>query len=148
VRARCFYNNLPIWQVLPSPTLSAFRISCDPELNMSSLPMASLPNYLLTNRKLLALSQDEVAFLLGVTGPSKGSKVSKDESSSREPSLKDVLAYELIYGKSARELFAGVYEQVEEEVAQRAKLLTYRVTENNSPKRQEALSNLISKIIG
>jgi len=110
--------------------------------------MASLSNYLLTNRKLLALSQDEVAFLLGATGPSKGSKVSKDESSSREPSLKDVLTYELIYGKPARELFAGVYEQMQQEVAQRAKILTYRKTQNNSPKRQEVLTNLISKITG
>jgi len=110
--------------------------------------MASLPNYLLTNRKRLTLSQEEVAFLLGGNGEGKGSKVSRDESSKREPGLKDVLAYELIYGKPARELFAGVYEQVEQEVAQRAKILTYRVVENNSHKRQEVLTNLISKIIG
>src|SRR5580693_5789076 len=113
---------------------------------MSSLPMTSLSNYLLTNRKRLTLSQEEVAFLLGFTGESKGSTVSRDESFKREPGLKDVLAYELIYGKPARELFAGVYEQVEQELAQRAKILTYRVTENNSPKRQEALTHLISKI--
>jgi len=109
--------------------------------------MASLPNYLLTNRKLLALSQAEVAFLLGVNGPSKGSTVSRDETHSREPGLRAVLAYELIYGKPARELFAGVYEQVQQEVAQRAKLLTYRKADNGSPKRQEALANLASRII-
>ena len=84
--------------------------------------------------------------MLGFTGESKGSTVSRDESFKREPGLKDVLAYELIYGKPARELFAGVYQQVEQELAQRAKILTYRVAEDNSPKRQEALTNLISRI--
>jgi transcriptional regulator with XRE-family HTH domain len=109
--------------------------------------MASLSNYLLTNRKRLAFSQEEVAFLLGVNGPSKGSKVSKDESLAREPGLRDVLAYELIYGKTARELFAGVYEQVEQDVAQRAKILRFRITRNTNHKRQEALASLASKII-
>lgn len=107
--------------------------------------MASLPNYLLTNRKLTTLSQEEVAFLLGANGETKGSKISRDESFKREPGLRDVLAYELIYGKPARELFAGVYEQVEQEVAQRAKTLTYRVAENNGTKRQGVLANLISR---
>jgi transcriptional regulator with XRE-family HTH domain len=108
--------------------------------------MASLSNYLYTNRKRLTLSQEEVAFLLGGNGEGKGSKVSRDESSKREPGLKDVLAYELIYGKPARELFAGVYEQVEREMAQRAKILTYRVSENNNPKRQAVLTDLIAKL--
>ena len=110
--------------------------------------MTSLSNYLLTNRKRLTLSQEEVAFLLGFTGESKGSTVSRDESFKREPGLQDVLAYELIYGKPARELFAGVYQQVEQELAQRAKILTYRVTEDKNTKRQETLTNLISKITG
>jgi len=109
--------------------------------------MASLPNYLLQNRKRLAFSQEEVAFLLGATGESKGCKVSRDENRTREPGLKDVLAYELIYGKTARELFAGVYEEVEQDLAQRAKILTYRKTQNSSPQRQEVLINLVSQII-
>ena len=85
--------------------------------------------------------------MLGFIGESKGSAVSRDESFKREPGLKDVLAYELIYGKPARELFAGVYEQVEQELAQRANILTHRVTQNNTPKRQGVLANLILKMI-
>lgn len=108
--------------------------------------MASLPNYLSTNRKSQNLSQEEVAFLLGVNGASKGSKVSRVESLNREPRLRDVLAYELIYGKPARELFAGVYEQVEQEIAQRAKVLTHRTAQDSSAKRQEVLANLVSRI--
>ena len=83
--------------------------------------------------------------MLGGTGENKGSKVSRDESFSREPSLRAALAYEVIYGKSVRELFAGLYEQVEQDVAQRAKLLIYRKRGLDS-KRHESLINLASKV--
>lgn len=88
--------------------------------------MTPLPNYLLANRKRLALSQEEAGFLLGVTGESKGAKVCRDEKSVREPSLQTALAYEAIYQRPTRELFAGLYEKVEQEVAARAKILTCR----------------------
>ena len=106
--------------------------------------MASLSNYLRPNRKRLSLSQEEVAFMLGGTGENKGSKVSRDESFNREPGLRAALAYEVIHGKPVRELFAGLYEQVEQDVAQRAKLLTYRKRRLDS-KRHETLINLVSK---
>jgi transcriptional regulator with XRE-family HTH domain len=118
-----------------------------PELSRSSLRMASLSNYLLTHRKRLTLSQEEVAFLLGVKGMDRGIKVSRDENFAREPSLQTALAYEAIYGRPVRELFAGLYEQVEQEVAKRAKLLSHRVTLKPRPKRQEVITNLVSKII-
>ena len=85
-----------------------------------------LTNYLRTHRKRLALSQEEVAFLLGFQGESKGTKVCRDEKFTREPSLQSALAYEVIYQKPVRELFAGLYQQIEQEVAARAKILTYR----------------------
>ena len=88
--------------------------------------MTPLPNYLLANRKRLALSQEEVGFLLGITGESKGAKVCRDEKSVREPSLQTALAYEAIFRVPARELFAGLYEKVEQAVAERAKILTCR----------------------
>jgi DNA-binding XRE family transcriptional regulator len=107
--------------------------------------MASLSNYLRTHRKRLALSQEEVAFLLGINGMEKGIKVCRDENLAREPSLEIALAYEAIYGKPVRELFAGLYEQVERKVAERARLLNHRKT--GRPKRQEVITDLISKII-
>ena len=106
--------------------------------------MASLSNYLRTNRKRVTLSQEEVAFLLGVNGMDKGIKVCRDENLAREPSLQIALAYEAIYGKPVRELFAGLYEQVEQKVAERAKFLSYRKT--RKPKREEVITNLASKI--
>jgi len=110
--------------------------------------MASLSNYLLTHRKRLSLSQEEVGFLIGANGQSKGSKVSRDEQFVREPSLQTALAYEAIYGKPVRELFAGLYEEVEQNVAERARVLSYRKTGKPNPKLQEIISNLVSKITG
>jgi len=111
---------------------------------MSSSP---LTNYLRTNRNRLGLSQEEVAFLLGFKGPDKGVKVCRDEKFARVPNLQTALAYEVMYGKPVRELFAGLYEQIEKEVAERAKILSYRNKEEPNLKRQEALTNLVSKAV-
>jgi transcriptional regulator with XRE-family HTH domain len=104
--------------------------------------MPSLSNYLRINRKQFSLSQEEVAFLLGIKGMDKGGKVSRDENHARTPTLETALAYEAIYGKPIRELFAGLYEQIERDVSSRAKLLSYRKNETPDPKRQQALSEL------
>lgn len=109
--------------------------------------MASLANYLLTNRKRLTLSQSEVAFLLGFKGMEKGSNISRDESYIRTPSLQSAIAYEMIYGVPMRELFAGLYEQVEQEVASRAKLMSYRIASKPRPRYQEVITNLVAKLI-
>lgn len=97
-----------------------------------------LPNYLLSNRKRLALSQENVAFLLGTQS---GAKVSRHERFDREPSLKTALAYEAIYQRSASELFSGLYQEVEQEVAARAKTLASKIgvlnaTRQTAQKRQ------------
>ena len=104
--------------------------------------MPSLPNYLRTNRKHISLSQEEVAFLLGVKGMDKGGKVSRDENCSRIPTLETALAYEAIYGKPIRELFAGLYERIAHDVSSRAKLLSYRKHDPPDPKRSQALSEI------
>lgn len=93
-----------------------------------------LPNYLLANRKRVALSQDEVAYLLGA---STGEKVCRHEKFTREPSLATALAYEAIYQRSASELFSGLYQQIEREVALRAKTLAAK-TADRKPNRRTA----------
>ena len=108
--------------------------------------MTRLPNYLRTTRKRTALSQEEVAFLLGVNGMDKGIKVCRDENLARVPTLQIALAYEAIYGIPVRNLFAGLYERVEQKVAERNKLLSYRKPGKANHKRQEVLANLVSKI--
>ena len=90
-------------------------------------------NYLRSNRKRLALSQDEVAFLMGRRG---GAKISRYERFTREPSLRTALAFEVIYKRAASELFSGLYREVEKEVAERAKILNYR--KDRKPKEMAA----------
>src|ERR1041384_3504983 len=87
------------------------------------MPSPLLPNYLRANRKRLALSQDEVAFLLGTRS---GGKVCRYERFVRQPSLETALAYEAIFRRSVSELFPGLYQKVERDVAERAKILGER----------------------
>jgi transcriptional regulator with XRE-family HTH domain len=108
--------------------------------------MAQLPNYLRSNRKRLALSQEEVAFLLGTQS---GAKVCRYERFAREPSLETALAFEVIFQRPASELFGGLYQKVEQEVAARAKTLTYR-TDRQKPNcqsahRRQILASMASK---
>src|SRR4051812_38577286 len=93
-----------------------------------------LPNYLLANRKRLGLSQDEVAFLLGVKN---GAKVCRHERFVREPSLEAILAYEAIFQKPIRELFRGLFQRIEKQVVARARVLCKK----QSPSRSTAYHN-------
>jgi len=106
--------------------------------------MAQLPNYLRSNRKRAALSQDEAAFLLGSHG---GAKVCRYERFTCEPSLSTALAFEVMYQKPVRELFAGLYQRVERDVAARAKTLIYK-TDRAKPNRRTARKRqLLASII-
>jgi transcriptional regulator with XRE-family HTH domain len=107
--------------------------------------MKSLPNYLKSQRKHLSLSQEEVGFLLGIGGIGKGEKVCRDENFARESSLEDALAYEVIYGRPVRELFAGVYQQAEQAVAARAKILKFRKLRKSDGRKQETINQLADK---
>jgi len=84
-----------------------------------------LHNYLRTYRKRAGLSQDEAAFLLGVSG---GPKVSRYERGSRTSSLETALRYRALFGVPAVELFAGMYEKVAHDTARRARILERRLS--------------------
>lgn len=107
--------------------------------------MASLPNYLVTHRKRHALSQEEVGFLIGANGVGKGSKVSLDENGERQMSLRTALAYMAIYGVSAQELFAGMYEEAKREVLERARLMRHRANTQKNAKKLTFITNLIDQ---
>lgn len=90
-----------------------------------------LPNYLRTHRKHAGLSQDEVAFLLGCQmGCQSGTKVSRYERFNRNPSLETAFAYEAVFGVPCRELFAGIFQKVEEKTKKQAQLLSQRLRES------------------
>ena len=83
-----------------------------------------LDNYLRTYRKKLGLTQRDVAFLLGCHS---GTKVSRYERLGRVPGITTIFAYEAIFQKPARELFAGVYDRTERETLRRARQLVSRL---------------------
>lgn len=105
-----------------------------------------LPNYLRAYRKRAAMSQDDVAFLMG---NKNGSKVCRNERYVREPSLETAFAYEVIYQQPARELFGGLYHRIEDEVAARARTLTsqtdLRKPGQRTTRRRQILTSIAAK---
>lgn len=91
-----------------------------------------LPNHLRANRKISALSQDEAAFLLGIKN---GDTVCRYEQFDRVPSLETALAFEAIFKRSVSELFPGMYQRIEQEVASRAKALVEKTGHGESNQR-------------
>ena len=83
-----------------------------------------LKNYLRTHRKRAGLSQDEIAFLLGCRS---GTKVSRYERFARQPSLQTAFAYEVVFRAPARELFGGIFQQVEHTTLNRVQLLVRKL---------------------
>ena len=104
-----------------------------------------LPNYLQSHRKRSALSQTEVAFLLGVQG---AAKVCLHERFELDPGLQTALAYEAIYQKSIAELFPGLLENVQKEVMARVKLLEQKGLHSNSnavtTRKRQSLAAILS----
>jgi len=87
-----------------------------------------LPNYLRTYRRRAGLTQDEVAYLLG---NESGTQVSRYERFARQPSLRTVVAYEVIFRAPALELFAGLAQRVAEVTLRRAHSLADRLHSAN-----------------
>jgi hypothetical protein len=53
----------------------------------------------------------------------------------REPSLETALAYVAIFKRPAHELFGGLYQKIEKQVAVRAKKLTEKIDGQTSNRR-------------
>ncbi len=66
-----------------------------------------LPTYLRTYRKHTGLTQTEVAYVLGINR----SDLWQYETSRREPSLRVLLALQILYRIPLRKLFAGIFIQ-------------------------------------
>ena len=109
------------------------------------MPSPHLPNYLRANRKRLFLSQDDVAFLLGVQS---GAKVSRYEGFVRQPGLETALAYEAIFQTSARMLFPGLYRQIDQQIVMRAKVLLHRMRLQTPKRNSTRKVQTLTKIAG
>src|SRR5947207_632290 len=88
------------------------------------MPRRKLNNYLRTYRKRAGFSQRDLAFLLGCKN---ATKVTRYERFVRQPTLRTALACEAIFGAPVRELFAGIYSDVEREATKRAAVLGRRL---------------------
>ena len=84
---------------------------------MSNKP---LRNYLRTFRRQCDLSQDDIAF---ITGWRDGRTVSNYERFKTVPSLETALICERIFKSPVRELFAGMYDKVDQIVTKRVRIL-------------------------
>ncbi len=105
----------------------------------------SQPHYLLTERKRWALTQQQVAFLLG----SKTSgQISRYECQDQMPSLKTALACEAIFGVPVRTLFRGTYETIEDRVIKQGYLLHQDLalrTDLDGLKNAELLKEMLAR---
>ena len=100
-----------------------------------------LPNYLRRYRKQFGLSQRELAFLLGIKS---SEKLCRYEKFDYAPNLKTALAFQAILGTPVAELFAGIYEQVEKETAERARILMQNMPRNQATSRKTDLLRAIA----
>lgn len=89
----------------------------------------SLPSYLTSLRLQRGLTQPELADLFGI-GPSLLSKV---ESLDRRPTAKVILAAEIVFGVSAREIFPAAYHDIENAVVQRAGSMRGQLKGSSAP---------------
>ncbi len=83
----------------------------------------TLAHYVRHHRKQAGLSQDEVGWLLGVND---GTTVSRLEHFERVPTLRTAFAYEVIFGVSASEIFAGLFEATRRATLARAATILER----------------------
>ena len=97
------------------------------------MPAPQLSNYLRSNRKRIALSQGEVAFLLG---QQSSSQISRYERFEHVPSLETALACEVIFKSPISELFGGLYQKAEQDVAERARILASTLGDRDAAKRK------------
>jgi len=90
------------------------------------MPNHKLPNYLRMYRKRAGFSQAEMAFLLGCYD---GPKVSANERFIKRPCLDNFIAYELLLATPTRELFAGLYADIQEQLKPRVRDLIARLSQ-------------------
>lgn len=109
------------------------------------MPTASI--VLRTHRRKWALSQRELASLIGISSIHHVSRVERSRSA---PGIKFVLASEIIFGVHARHLFPKFFDDLEDETVRNLFNFGERLKDDSSPsaarKRQlvdEALSRAV-----
>jgi DNA-binding XRE family transcriptional regulator len=84
-----------------------------------------MPHYIRRYRLRAALTQKEMAHLLGCRSPAT---VCQYEAGKREPDLRTALAYQVVFGLPVETLFPGIHREVEQDVLIRAGRLSEQMT--------------------
>lgn len=101
---------------------------------------SSLSNYLRTYRKRSGLTQEELARLFGCQS---GQIVSRYEHNVREPNLRAIFAFQIVFGITADKLFPRIYAQAENLARKRVHILIANLSkQTQSPRRQHKLKVL------
>jgi transcriptional regulator with XRE-family HTH domain len=92
-------------------------------------------------RRRWRITQRELAFLIGLQS---GGVISRIEGEKRSPSLAGLLACEILFGASPRELFPGLFNELEDTVLRRATDLFEELQGNPSKETRAKLDFLES----
>lgn len=104
-------------------------------------------NYVRTQRRRWALTQEEVADLLGFESRTC---ISRIEQGKRIPSLESALALEVLFGEPPKQLFPQVYAESEEALMQRASLLQEGLLHTTKPRqmrKRECLEQALKRAV-
>ncbi len=90
------------------------------------MPSQFLPNYIHTHRKRSHLTQEEVAFLVGVKS---GAVVCRHERFQQTPNLHTLIAYEILFRTPVRRLYGGVNQKVQRKLMARVRQLIKKLSQ-------------------
>lgn len=99
-------------------------------------------NYVRSFRQRHALTENELALLLN---QQNRTAISLIETGDRAPTLEGAFALQVIFGQAPKELFAELYEHVEDGVMRRARLL-YEQLEGEADQRSKTKIALIEEM--
>jgi DNA-binding XRE family transcriptional regulator len=100
-------------------------------------------NHLRRYRRRGALTQEEIAYLLGAAG---GTKVCRHERADRPPSLQTALAYQAIFGVPVHELFPQDYRAAVASVRGRAAQLSRSVARQPDDRKTPFKQRLLAAV--
>ena len=105
------------------------------------MPRLRLSSYVRTERQRSGLSQAEFGELLGISR----SAITKLEGA-RQPTVRLVLAAEIVFGRDSRDLFPRLYDDLQCEVLLRAVAMQLRLSERTDLISRRKCSHLCEMI--
>ena len=106
--------------------------------------MTRLRNYLRFHRRKSALTQKELAFLLGYENHSA---VSRSESAEQKIDLGPAFAYQLLFDVELSDLFPALYKQVQQGLVPRVHALQARIKASKSSQITAAKLKLLREAL-